>query len=204
MEKQDWKKELKALYAPPRHPVVVDVPPMRFLMLDGHGDPNTEPRYRDVVEALYSLAYTLKFAVRAESEVDFAVHPLEGLWWLADGYDFTAARKADWDWTMMIAQPEFVTARLVEEARTKAIAKKGLPVLGEVRFEEFAEGRCAQLLHVGPYADEGPVIAGLHEFIHGLGGELTGRHHEIYLGDPRRTAPERLRTIIRQPFSTST
>lgn len=201
MGKQDWKKELKSLYAPSSRPTVVDVPAMRFLMLDGHGDPNTEPRYREAVEALYSLAYTVKFAVRAESGIDFAVYPLEGLWWTPDMREFTTQRKADWDWTMMIAQPEPVTSALVEEARAKAIAKKGLALLGEVRFEEFAEGRCAQVLHTGPFADEGPVIAGLHAFIRDRAGELAGKHHEIYLSDPRRTAPEKLRTVIRQPFT---
>jgi len=199
--RQDWKKDLRALYSPPSRPTVVDVPAMRFLMLDGHGDPNTEPRYREVIEALFSLAYTVKFAARAESSADFAVYPLEGLWWVPDMREFTIERKTDWDWTMMIAQPEPVTSQLVEEARSKATAKKGLAPLGEVRFEQFTEGRCAQVMHTGPFAAEAPVIEGVHAFIRDLGGELAGKHHEIYLSDPRRTAQEKLRTVIRQPFT---
>lgn len=202
MTKMDWKKDCKALYYPPATPVMVDVPPMRYLMLDGHGDPNNNPRYQMVVEALFSLAYTLKFAIKKASGLDYAVFPAEGLWFQADMAAFSQEHKELWDWTMMIAQPEAVTAEWVERARAEVIRKKpDNPALVEVRFEEFAEGRCAQLMHTGRFADEGPNIARLHAYIAAQGLALAGKHHEIYLSDMRRTAPEKLKTVIRQPVS---
>jgi hypothetical protein len=200
MNKLDWKKDCKELYFPPAHPVMVDVPPMNFLMIDGHGDPNISPVYAESVEALFSLAYTLKFSIKKAEGVDYAVYPPEGLWWTPDMADFSTSRKADWDWTMMIAQPEVVSAEWVERARAEALKKKGLPVLERVRFESYHEGLSAQIMHAGPFADEGPNIARVHEFIKEQGGRLCGKHHEIYLSDMRRTAPEKLKTVIRQPF----
>lgn len=199
-EKLDWKKTHKRLYFPPADPVTVEVPPIRYLMLDGHGDPNTAPRYAAVVETLFSLAYTLKFAIKKAERLDYAVFPAEGLWWVPDMRQFSAGAKDDWDWTMMIAQPEVVTPAWVEEARASVTKKKDLPLVEEVRFETFEEGCCAQMMHTGPYADEGPNIARLHAFIKAQGGELSGKHHEIYLGDVRRTAPEKLKTVLRQPY----
>ncbi|MCI0519465.1 MAG: GyrI-like domain-containing protein [Chloroflexi bacterium] len=199
MEKIDLKKELKHLYNPPQGKFsVVEVPPLNFLMLDGHGDPNTAPIYVEAVQALYSLAYTLKFAAKPLG-VDFAVMPLEGLWWTANMADFSMERKDDWDWTMMIAQPEAVSVELVEQSRRDALRKKGIPALERVRFERFEEGKAAQIMYLGAYANEGPTIARMHEFIHAQGWSLRGKHHEIYLGDPRRNPPEKLKTIIRQP-----
>ena len=173
---------------------------MNFLMIDGHGDPNVTPLYQEAVEGLFSLAYTLKFALKKAGGVDYGVLPAEGLWWVEDMAAFSLEDKAAWEWTMMIAQPEFVTAEWVERARAEAFKKKGLPALERIRFETNAEGTAAQMMHIGPYADEGPNIARLHAFIAEQGGRLRGKHHEIYLSDVRRTAPEKLRTVIRQPF----
>lgn len=197
----DWKKTLKSLYFPPADPVVVDVPQMNFLMIDGHGDPNTSQEYAQALEALYSLSYTLKFAIKKEAGIDYAVYPSEGLWWSENMDDFLTGNKSNWDWTMMIGQPEPVTAEWVERARAEALKKKGLPALEQVRFEAFHEGPAAQLMHTGSFADEGPNIARLHAFIEARGCALRGRHHEIYLSDFRRTAPEKLKTAVRQPFA---
>lgn len=214
MDKLDWKKEYKPLYFPPAKPVLVDVPPLNFLMIDGHGDPNTSPAYQEALEALFSLAYTLKFAIKKAEGVDFAVYPPEGLWWVPDMQLFSMD-KSTWDWTMMIAQPAPVTAEWVERARAEALKKaalkkaklkeaalkkQGQPALERVRFETYAEGLCAQMMHTGPFADEGPNIAWVHRFIEEQGGTRSGKHHEIYLSDFRRTAPEKYKTVIRQPF----
>jgi hypothetical protein len=200
--KIDFKRELRELYAPGRKPVLVDVPGMAFVMIDGHGDPNTADSYRQAIEALYSVSYTVKFAVkRGPAAIDFRVMPLEGLWWAEDPTVFSTGDKSEWNWTAMIMQPEPVTAELVAEARHQAAAKKSLPALDLMRYERFAEGTAAQVMYVGPYKDEGPTIAALHAFIAEQGGTLTGKHHEIYLGDPRRSAPEKLKTVIRQPLA---
>lgn len=196
----DWKKALKELYAPPRTPVVVSVPPMNFLMADGQGDPNSAGEYREVVEALYSAAYTLKFALKKAGGPAFSVMPLEGLWWAEDMNAFMNADRAAWQWTMMIGQPDFVGAQQAAEAIAAAGRKKALPALAHVRFARFDEGLCAQVMHTGPYAAEGPTIAALHGFIAAQGCELAGKHHEIYLSDPTRSAPEKMKTIIRQPM----
>ncbi|HVN55315.1 MAG TPA: GyrI-like domain-containing protein [Anaerolineaceae bacterium] len=200
MTRLDWKKDWKALYFPPAAPVTVDVPLLNFLMIDGRGDPNTSPVYQEAVEALFSLSYTLKFAIKKAEGVDYSVLPAEGLWWVEDMSLFTTTDKSGWDWTMMIAQPEPVTAEWVEKARAEALKKKGLEAIRRVRFEPFAEGLAAQLTHTGPFAEEGPNVARLHAYIESQGCLLSGKHHEIYLSDFRRTAPERLKTVIRQPM----
>lgn len=197
----DWKKTYKALYLPDARKGFhfVDVPAMNFLMMDGRGDPNTNPEYQETLNTLYSVAYTLKFALKPLG-VEFSVPPLEGLWWLeGDMREFVGASKERWLWRMMIMLPPEVTAAAVDHARAEAAKKKDLPLLPRLRFEPFAEGYCAQVLYIGAYDDEGPTIAALHQFIRQNGGELRGEHHEIYLGDPRRTAPEKLKTVIRQP-----
>lgn len=202
MTKLDLKKELKHLYNPSAKEVSdVDVPPMNFLMVDGRGDPNVAPEYAEAVEALYAVAYTLKFKVRkGKGGVDFAVMPLEGLWWVKDMTRFDIRDKGAWQWTMMMVQPKPVTAALFAATLPEVVEKKKLPALNRVRFEPYTEGRAAQIMYVGPYADEGPTIARLHDHIRANGHKLHGKHHEIYLGDPRKTAPEKLRTVIRQPF----
>ncbi|MFS0705607.1 GyrI-like domain-containing protein [Cellulomonas sp. 179-A 9B4 NHS] len=180
---------------------VVDVPPLDYLMVDGHGDPNMSQAYVDAVASLYPLAYRLKSLLRDALGVDHVVMPLEALWWADDMAAFTSARdKSRWDWTLMIAVPDAVTPDHVEAARAAAARGTHGPRTGDVRLERLHEGLCVQTLHVGPYDAEGPVLAELHErVVPGEGLRMTGRHHEIYLGDPRRTAPERLRTILRQP-----
>jgi hypothetical protein len=202
MEKQDLKKSLKFLYSPSaKAPEIVDVPPLNFLMVDGQGNPNTAHSYADALQALYSLSYTLKFMLKkGPSAIDYTVMPLEGLWWVPDMADFLTATKDEWYWTAMIMQPEWITAEHVEEARQQAARKNGVASLDLARFESFHECRAAQILYFGPYSGEGPTIARLHAYITEQGGRLRGKHHEIYLGDPRRTAPEKLKTIIRQPF----
>ena len=202
MKKIDHKKELKHLYGPPAKEVsVVDVPPMSFLMVDGQGDPNTSQAYQEAVGALYSVSYTLKFMVKkGEMMIDYKVMPLEGLWWTEDMSRFSMDEKEAWKWTAMIMQPDFVTAELVEAAKDQAQRKKGLVAISLTRFKVFREGRAAQIMHIGPYAEEAPTIEKLHEFIAVQGGTLSGKHHEIYLSDPNRTAPEKLKTVIRQPF----
>jgi hypothetical protein len=177
---------------------MVNVPGMLFLMIDGHGDPNTSSSYQDALQALCALSYSLKFQIKRLSGSDYKVGSLEGLWWAPDLGAFA------WDWTMIIRQPDMVTEDLLADTIKQVQEKKGLPAAANVRLERFTEGRAAQILHVGPYSTEGPTIARLHAFIDDQGLTFDGRvqkHHEIYLGDPRRAAPERLRTIIRQPVA---
>ena len=200
MAKVDLRKDLKHLYNPSSKAfTVVDVPPLAFLMVDGHGDPNTGPAYQQAMEALYSVSYTVKFALKPQG-IDYAVMPLEGLWWMEDMAELCLTAKDRWDWTMMIAQPEWVTAELVERVRGQVARKKDLPALPALRLETYQEGLAAQILYFGAYEDEGPTIARLHAFIEAEGYERSGKHHEIYLGDPRRTPPEKLKTVIRQPM----
>lgn len=199
--KIDYKRELGELYAPGKEPGIVEVPELSFLMIDGQGDPNSAPAYSEAIEALYTLSYTAKFALkRSPAGLDFAVMPLEGLWWTPDMASFSTAKKSAWQWTTMIMQPEQVTEEVFAQALESARSKKQLAAFDRLRLESFAEGLSAQLMYVGPYAEEGPTIERLHAFIAEQGYELAGRHHEIYLGDPRRCAPEKLKTIIRQPM----
>lgn len=200
MEKVDLKRNLKTLYQPaPGKFCFIEVPQMQFLMIDGHGDPNVEPDYQTVVNALYTIAYTLKFAVKKSRGIDYGVLPLEGLWWVDDGTAFSLLDKERWNWTMMIMQPEWVTAALVEESRAAVAGKIDTAMLDRLRFQVYDEGLSVQTLYLGPYADEGPVIRQMHAFIVEHGHVAGGKHHEIYLSDPRRTAPDKLKTIIRQP-----
>jgi hypothetical protein len=187
----DFKRELRGLYLPGREPSLIDVPEMAFVMIDGHGDPNTAASYREAIEALYAVAYAVKFFVkRMPSGIDFGVMPLEGLWWAGDMTTFGVSYdKSAWSWTAMIMQPEPVTADIVEEARRQTAAKKSLPALELLRFERFAEGAAAQVMHVGRYSDEGPTIEALHAFIAEEGCVAVGKHHEIYLGDPGARHP---------------
>lgn len=196
----DIKRELKEFYAPRNTEwAVVDVPEMRYLAVDGSGNPNTAPAYTAAVEALYAVAYTLKFAEKGAGR-DFVVGPLEGLWWSHAYEAFTRRDKDAWNWTMLIAVPGWIAEEAVEEAKRVALAKKKAPAIGEVRWLVLNEGPSAQVLHVGPYDEEGPVLEELHErWLTANGLRPGGLHHEVYLGDPRRTAPEKLRTVIRQP-----
>jgi len=201
MKKVDPRKELGGLYRPPKNEVVeVEVPPLRYLMIDGKGDPNTSQLYTDAVEALFSVSYAAKFMVRkGPQEIDYRVMPLEGLWWAEDMSAFTARDKSSWKWTMMILQPDFVADDVVGAAISQVRSKKDLSAVEQLRLETLTEGRCAQVLHVGPFAEEGPTIERLHDFINQRSA-LRGKHHEIYLSDVRRAAPEKWKTIIRQPM----
>ena len=203
MQKVDLKKELKQLYNPSGREVsLVDVPPMNFVMVDGSGDPNTAQEYQEAIEALYSIAYTIKFAVKKEQGIDYGVMPLEGLWW-ADNMSLFTASKDNWKWTGMIMQPEYVNSKLFGDTLEQLKKKKSLPGLSRARFVRFNEGQAAQIMYAGPFSDEGPTIERIHEFIKAQGYAFDGlkqKHHEIYLSDPRRAAPEKLKTIIRQPF----
>ena len=214
MVKTDFKVEQPELYRPSSKAFeLVDVPRMSFLMVDGRGDPATSTAYHEAIEALYSVAYTLKFLGKSEGR-DFAVPPLEGLWdspavrkalegvadenaWIRA---FKAADRDAWEWTAMIRQPSWITSGMVRDAKATAAAKKSLPALDRLRLEPFREGLSVQIMHVGPYSAEAPTLARLHTR-HLPDNRLreAGRHHEIYLGDPRRTAPTRLKTILRQP-----
>jgi len=203
MKKIDYKKELKHLYKASKKKVeIVNVPEMNFLMLDGEGDPNTSQAYKDAVEALYALSYALKFMIKkGEIAVDYGVMPLEGLWWADDMSSFSVDNKDNWKWTALMMQPELVTKELFNEAFKQVKAKKNLPSLPLVKFESFKEGKSAQIMHIGPFSEEGPTIEKLHCFIEENGKQRIGKHHEIYLSDIRRAAPEKWKTIIRQPIS---
>ena len=201
MEKTDLKKQYKQLYScPAKSPVVVDVPEMQFLMYDGKGAPES-PDFAQAVEALYSLSYTIKFACkRGPLQIDYGVMPLEGLWWADDMSDFSSGNKQNWKWTLMIMQPDFITDDIVAQATTQLKNKKNPKGVDSVRFGKMQEGKCAQIMHIGPFSEEAGTIAKLHAFVTSAGHELRGKHREIYLSDMRRTAPEKLKTIIRQPF----
>lgn len=206
-EKYDVKRAFRELYAPSaKEFAIVDVPPMRYLAVDGHGDPNTAASYRDAVEALFGVAYTVKFASKRALGRDFVVAPLEGLWWAEDAGAFVARDKGAWSWTMLIAQPHWIDEDAVADAVAEVQAKRVKagdppnPALDVLRLEHLHEGRSAQILHVGSYDDEAPTLARLHdEWMPQHGLTFNGPHHEVYLTDARRTAPEKLRTVLRQP-----
>lgn len=200
MNNRDSKKEFKEFYSSSSKDIsIVRVPSFNFLMIDGSGDPNTSKEYADAVAALYSIAYTLKFMVK-KTGINFSVLPLEGLWWVPKMEEFSIERKEKWLWRMMIMQPDSITDKHFKEAVAAVQKKKELPAIENVAFSAFEEGLAVQILYHGPYSGEATTIARLHEAIRESGHTLTGKHHEIYLNDPRRTAPEKLRTIIRQPM----
>jgi hypothetical protein len=205
MEKLDLKKQLRHLYGPGARSVVeVDVPTMNFLMIDGEGDPNTTQGYSEAVEALFALSYAIKFAVkRSPDGTDYGVMPLEGLWWADDMEDFATGNRSGWLWTMMVMQPDFVGVELVSRITADVFAAKGLPAIPRIRFEPFTEGLAAQVLHVGPFAEEAPTIERVHRYIEDSGALRVGKHHEIYLTDVRRADPARWKTVIRQPLTRS-
>jgi len=201
MEKIDFKKQMGNLYKTSAKQIIsVDVPTMQFLMVDGKGDPGKSDEYAQALEVLYSVSYTLKFAVKKGNlAIDYGVMPLEGLWWADDMGVFVSGDKSQWQWTMMIMQPDFITRVMVDEAMAAVKAKKDPAALPLLRFETFEEGSCAQTLHIGPFSEEGPTIQRVHDYI-GEHGSLRGKHHEIYLSDIRRAAPQKWKTIIRQPM----
>ncbi|TQM57833.1 GyrI-like domain-containing protein [Humibacillus xanthopallidus] len=195
---------IELLYRATTTPRLVQVPCLRFLCLDGYGDPNTSPPYAAAVKALYSVSYAAKFDVKKVGGPDFTVSALEGLWWAEDLSTFLTGDRSHWHWTLMIRQPESVTDDRLAHLAHEAAAKKSLPAAAGLGLISFEEGPAAQVLHVGPYATEATTTAKLHDFIREHGFAFDGhrhKHHEIYLGDPRRSAPNTLRTIIRQPYT---
>jgi len=204
MDKVDYKKELKELYkASAKKLSIVTVPTMQYLMIDGNGNPNNSIDFQNDVEALFSVSYTLKFMVKKTLEGDYGVMPLEGLWWCDDMSQFSIVNKDDWKWTIMIMQPQYITPELLNTALEKVRRDKSLLALDKMRFDIYDEGMVAQVLHVGPFSDEGPSVEKLHSFIHDNGYQMDGKHHEIYLSDTRRGDPKNWKTIIRQPISIS-
>lgn len=202
-DKVDFKKEIAAYRARQGRFEVVEVPDLRYLMIDGHGDPNSDPGFGHATEALYPLAYKLKFASKRELGRDYVVMPLEGLWWADEMDAFTAARdKSRWDWTLMIMVPDWIEEDLFAAVVEQVAAGDRPRRLYDVRLETLSEGRCVQTLHIGSYDDEAGVLARMHhEFVPENGLRMVGRHHEIYLGDARKVAPAKLRTILRQPVA---
>jgi hypothetical protein len=201
MAKKDLPKELQSLYFPSaKEPVFVDVPAMQFAMVDGAGSPAAKD-FQEAIGSLYGVAYTVKFAAKKEGIRDVLVMPLEFLLWGEGGEDFMAADKDRWRWTLMLMEPPAVTRKLFDASVDQLRERKNPPGLDKVRLEEFREGKAAQILHIGPYAAEGPTIERLHAFIRENGYRLSGKHHEIYMGNPQRSAPEKLKTVIRQPAS---
>jgi len=203
VDKIDFKKEYKELYKPSFKEVqIVNVPKFNYLMIDGHGDPNTSQEYKDAIEALFGVSYAVKFMVKKGSiGIDYGVMPLEGLWYHDNMELFSQERKEEWKWTSVIMQPEFVHKKLIEEGIEQVKKKKDLPAITKIKFESIDEGLVAQIMHIGPYSEEKPTIEKLHNFIEENGYIKVGNHHEIYLSDPRKAAPKNLKTIIRQPIA---
>ena len=201
MPKLDLKREFKDLYAASANkPAIVDPPPFRMLVIDGEGAPGRSKEFQPAAEAIYGVAYAVKFeAKKADPAHDFTVMPLEGLWWMSDHGAFDLKRPSDWRWTLMMALPDFVTDDQVAAAKHSVEAKKPTIPAPGVRVQTFDEGTCVQLLHIGPYDQEDPTIERMEEFARDQGYALAGKHHEIYLSDPYRVAPEKLKTILRTP-----
>lgn len=203
MEKIDIKKQLKEYYNPRAKEVsLVDVPTMKFLTITGEGAPES-PQFKEAIEALYPIAYGIKFYYKKGQAIDYGVMPLEGLWWADDMTNFNqeSQNKDLWKWQLMIAQPDFVTKEVFEQVRDKALDKKKNPNFNQVRFEEFTEGPSTQIMHIGPFATEKDNIQKLHQTIEELGAKRSGMHHEIYLNDFRKISPEKMKTVLRQPYS---
>ncbi|ALJ20128.1 GyrI-like domain-containing protein [Microbacterium sp. No. 7] len=202
-DKIDVKKSLDSYRAVRGRFRIVDVPDMQYLMVDGHGDPNSSPAYADALATLYPVAYKLKFASSRELGRDYVVPPLEGLWWAEDMDAFTVSRdKSRWDWTMMLMVPEWMGRGMFESAIELVGEKAPPPRLDDIRLESLSEGRCVQTLHIGSFDDEGPVLERMHHrFIPDNGLRVRGKHHEVYFSDARKVAPEKLRTLLRQPVA---
>jgi len=202
MPKIDLKKENKEFYYPSTKAVsMVELPLMKFLMIDGQGDPNTSQEYQDAMETIFPVSYKTKFMSKKEKSQDYVVMPLEGLWWADNMEEFSMDDKSSWKWTVMIRQPDFINQTLINKAIKELEKKKDLPAISKLRFEDFQEGKAVQIMHIGPYGEaEAPAVGKLHAFIENEGYSLRGKHHEIYISDVRRTKPEKLKTVIRQPF----
>jgi len=203
--KIDFKKTQKELYHPgAKETVIIEVPEMQFLMIDGIGSPGDSQEYQDALGVLYPVAFRTKFLSKAKGK-DYVVPPLEGLWWADDMKDFTEGNRDKWKWTMMIRQPDWITQELINEAIAITNEKKPelSTLLPKLRLEKYKEGKAAQIMHIGPYSEEGPTVQKVHDFIQKEGGKFDGlkaKHHEIYLSDPRKANPATMKTVIRQPF----
>ena len=203
IKKRDLRKELKQIYSPSaKEPELVKVPTFNFLMIDGEGAPESQ-QFQEAVQAIYTTAYTIKFTFKFEKNIDFPVMALEGLWWLKQGMPFQIGRREDWCWTVMILQPEFVTKTTLAKAIRKIKEKKDVPGIDNVRLESFSEGLSVQMLHIGPYADEPKTMQKIEEFSSERGLTASGKHHEIYLSDPRRVKQDRMKTILRHAVKKS-
>ncbi|MBC2582268.1 hypothetical protein HGI79_18705 [Clostridium sp. DJ247] len=202
MGKIDFKKEFKELYNPSSKKVqIINVPKLNYLVIDGSGNPNTSQEYRDAIEALFSVSYAVKFMIKKGiNGLDYGVLPLEGLWWTDNIEDFSMENKEVWNWTALIMQPEFVEKDLIDKALTEVEKKKKLSSISKIRFKCINEGLVAQIMHIGPYSEEKPTIERLHNYIEENNYSKVGKHHEIYISDPRKASPEKLKTIIRQPI----
>jgi hypothetical protein len=203
--KLDLKKDLKHLYNPPSKQVVeVVVPPMQFIQIDGAGDPNDSPTFQAATETLYGLSYSLKFTSKKTLGIDYGVMPLEGLWWLDEGIFDLDIDRSHWRWTLMIMQPDHITPELFAGAVRALREKKNPANLDAARFVRFDEGLAAQVMHIGPYSTEMPTVERVHQFIEAAGYRPRGKHHEIYLSDPNRAAPDKMKTVLRQPMQKKT
>lgn len=202
MEKIDLKKKYSDCYSIKKNKIeIVEVPSFNYLMINGSGNPNTAIEYKNAIEALFSLAYSIKFKIKkGDMQIDYGVMPLEGLWWTDNMDQFSIDNKDIWKWTACIMQPDFVNLEIFEECKKDVQKKKDLPALSKISFGKMEDGLSVQILHIGPYADETSTIEKLHGFIEKNGYTFNGKHREIYLNDSRRTAPEKLKTIIRQPI----
>ncbi|MFX0048137.1 MAG: GyrI-like domain-containing protein [Candidatus Hermodarchaeota archaeon] len=203
--KVDFKKSMKEYYQPsPKEVVLVDVPEMQFLMIDGMGSPGDSKEYQNALAVLYPIAFKTKFLSKSKGK-DYVVPPLEGLWWADNMDDFTKGKRDKWKWTMMIMQPNWITQEMINEAIALIKEKKPelSPLVLKLRLEKYKEGKVAQIMHIGPYSEEGPTVQRVHDFIKKKGGNFDGqtqKHHEIYLSDPRKANPATMKTVIRQPF----
>ncbi|MBL4560382.1 MAG: GyrI-like domain-containing protein [Labilibaculum sp.] len=201
MKKIDLKKKYKPYYSERKGNIsIVEVPDFRYLQCEGQGNPNTSEDYKNAIEALFALSYKIKFAIRESKEVDYGVMPLECLWWMDNMEEFSKEKIDEWKWSAMIMQPNFVTKEIVLLAKDELIETKDLPYLANIELIDYTDGLSAQIMHIGSYADEAPSIDKLHKYIADNGFKRSGKHREIYLNDPRRTASENLKTIIRQPI----
>ena len=210
MKTLDLKKQFKYLYQPSAKKIeTVQVPNLQFAMIDGAiekgSEPGKSPSFAEATQALYGISYTLKFALkkRKTDAVDYPVMALEGLWWVEDG-KFDIFRKDNWFYTLMIMQPDVVTQEVFEKAREEVRKKKGdSESLNKAQLAHFEEGLCVQTMHIGPYATEPATIDRMHEFMqkNGLKDNVgpNGKHHEIYMSDPRKAAPDKLKTVLRHP-----
>lgn len=203
MTKIDYRKQQKDLYNPsPKQPVTVTVPPMQYLMIDGTGDPNNSPTFQGAMATLYGLSYSLKFNSKKALGLNYTVMPTEGLWWVeGEVFDIDNPDRSGWRWTLMIRQPDHITLEMADEAVATLREKKNPANLDAVRLERYDEGLAAQIMHIGPYSAEKPTIERLHAYIDEQGCQPHKKHHEIYLDDPQKSAPEKLKTIIRQPMT---